>query len=153
MTMPSSARSSSSSRNSATESIPPETATPTRSPARSNSCRRMWLRTRSASSCTGTWYNLPRGGSKPLASARRKMNRRAGARRTAEGGCTHMIPDRRSFLGFLRGENALQPHTLLRDQLSNFLHEVCRRHVFSFLFPARAHVYFAGLRLFIAHNE
>src|ERR1700722_2486366 len=82
-----------------------------------------------------------------------EKNRRAGARRTAEGGCTHMILDRPSFLGFLRGENALQPRTLFRDQLFNFLHEVCRGHVFRFLFPARAHVYFAGLRLFIAHYE
>src|SRR5580693_7849822 len=51
MTMPSSARSSSNTRNSATESIPPETATPTRSPARSNSCRRMWVSTRCAREC------------------------------------------------------------------------------------------------------
>ena len=37
--------------------MPPETATPTRSPGRNNSPRRMWANTCSASSCTETCYS------------------------------------------------------------------------------------------------
>src|SRR5215469_12728073 len=55
--MPSSWRRSRSNRNKATESAPPETAIPRRSPASSRLSRRMWSRAFSARECTETCYN------------------------------------------------------------------------------------------------
>src|ERR1017187_3623963 len=50
-TIPNSPRNSSSKQSNATESAPPETATATRSPARSSSCFRIVLSSLAASSC------------------------------------------------------------------------------------------------------
>src|SRR6476646_8488731 len=54
--MPKSSRSSSRRRSRAAESAPPETATPTRSPARNRLCLRTYCRTDWPSRCTGTSY-------------------------------------------------------------------------------------------------
>src|ERR1700724_196407 len=148
--MPNSYRNSSSSRKSATESIPPETAAPTRSPALSSSCRRIRDRKRSAREFTGTWYRTTQVVTAALqlcagqalachATLLNRQQRRTGARRTAEGGCPRM--------------NQLHRRALLRDQLSDPLHEIRGRHVFRLFFPPRADVYFSRFRLFIPDYE
>src|ERR1700733_3278221 len=111
--MPNSPRSSSSSRKSATESIPPETATPTRSPALSSSCRRMRASTRSASKCTRIWYRTAQ-----LATAAPAIDE------VGEHGasCSPIEP--------------LQSRALVRDQLPDLLHEIRRWHVLRLFFPA-----------------
>src|ERR1700678_321439 len=129
--MPSSLRSSSSTRSIATESIPPETAIPTRSPARSNSSRRMWLNTFCARGCTGTWY---RNGE--LALARQPKARPE----LAEGAGYHL-------------HDHLQSRTFLRNQLLNLRQKLRRSHVLGLFFPTRAHVHFSRLGFFIPDHQ
>src|SRR3984885_3889803 len=128
--MPNSPRSSSSSRKSATESIPPETATPTRSPALSSSCRRMRASTRSASKCTRIWYRTAQLA--PCAPAIDWVG--------DNGASWYPI-------------EPLQSRALVRDQLPDLLHEIRRWHVLRLFFPARAHIHPSRLRLFVSHHQ
>src|ERR1700680_3050671 len=137
--MPSSCRNSNRSRKSATESIPPDTATPTRSPAFSNSCRRIRNRKRSARECTATWYRTAHVGTaafgRPAERSGSTMHSWASWRSPdrRRGGCSHMN---------------LNARALLRDQLLDLLHEIRGRHVFRLFLSPRAHIHLARLSLF-----
>src|SRR6266567_1296643 len=146
--MPSSCRNSSRSRRSATESIPPETATPTRSPPFSRSCRRMWESTRSARECMGTCYiaKVLMWGQPP--SAVRGAKLRKGSEFSTQA--SWRSPDGRRRPSHI---NHLHARAFLRDQLPDLLHKIRGQHVFRLFFPARPDIYLPRLSLFIPDNE
>src|SRR5580658_1944760 len=118
--------------------MPPETATPRRSPAWKSSSRRMWASKSFASSCTGTWYN---------AICMRRRASLAGQPRAA-------VPTF-SLLAFPLSHllRLLQRCSLFRDEFLNFFDEVGGGHVFGFFFAAGAYVYFAGLGFFVSDYQ
>ena len=133
--MPSSCRSSSSSRNSATESMPPETVTPTRSPAFSRSCRRMWESTRSASGCTAVWYRRTAAGASRSPSRDARRVALAGQPRAAVA-TKPTRPDSSPAISFL-----------------DLLDKLRRSHVLGLFFPSRAHIHPPRLGFFISHHQ
>src|SRR5436309_760286 len=114
--------------------MPPETATPTRSPAFSNSNRRTWERTRSGSECTETWYCQAVCRDSPLA-----LSKRSEA----------PLPNPQTQSGRL----SLKRRTFVGDQLSNLLYELARPHILGLFFPPSPHIHLPRLSLFIPNDQ